>query len=263
MDVIKQKIITSKLDIKDCIIINTPPKDLNLSDIVIGYNTGESRWKIIKLDDMKKFCILYDRFYKKENENKEHIFTLIFNPITLNICTFSGKIEIDDINEDGSFILKKDIYKFKFGTKESLDSQIDNIHIERKETKIMELKNMFMFASDPKYIIIKKKSDNILNDKYYKNKKDFLGNNLEKNYHPKSLVYIIQYLSKKGMYKTTILVGTKINYENPTGFNFKESKFEDYFKIYKDKLQNKKAFIFPMFLYYAKLIFNNAKIIFL
>ena len=263
MNNIIKKIINRNLDTNDYIITNKPPIDLKLSDIVIAYTTGNFRWKIIKLNDLKKYCILYDRFFKKDNDKVETIITLVLNPITLNVCTFVGKITIDSVNDDGSLILKKDLYTFKFGTKHSLDQEIDKIHIKRKETKLMELRNIFIFASDPKFIIVKKKISNILEKEYYFNNKDFNGEIIYEKYHPKTLVYIIQYLSKYGKYKTSIIIGVKSESEYPTGYNYKESKFEEYFIVHRDKIIEKKAFIYPMLLYSAKLIYKNAKIIIL
>ena len=259
----KNKIINRNIDINDYIIQSRPPSNLKLSDIVIGYTTGNSRWKIIKFNDLKNCCILYDRFFKKDNNKKEQIITLVLNPITLNVCTFVGKVEIHSIKKNGSLILTKDNYKFKFGSKHSLDQEIDEMHIERKETKLMELRNIFIFTSDPKFIVVKKKFTDIFKLDYYLNNQNIDGEIIHDVFHPKTLVYIIQYKSKSGKYKTSILIGVKSNSKFPTGYNYKESKFEEYFLIHSQKIIEKKAFIYPMLLYYAKLIHKNAKIIIL
>ena len=84
---------------------------------------------------------------------------------------------------------------------------------------------------------------------------------IHNTFHPKTLVYIIQYKSNSGKYKTTILVGKGANSTHPSGYSYKTSKYEDYLKYYTNSLIDKNAFMFPMMWHYANIIFNNSKVI--
>jgi hypothetical protein len=263
--VLKNKIINRSLTFDDIEEHNTPPDDFGLHDNMIAYNI-DNQWRVIKLDNFVNVCVLHTKTIEKK---KTKDITLILNPITLNACLFEGVVNIRDVDEfTGRLILQHEKTVFQMGMSYStIDGDI-KVKVKRREVKIMELRDVFIFSSDPKYITIN--TDPIINmgealkllpTSFYTNKKDHRQENITEKYHPKTLVYIIQYKSKSKKYKHTIVQGRGINARNPSGYKYKDSKIEDYLRQYTPQLINKEAFIFPMFLYYAKIIFPRAKII--
>ena len=252
---LKKKYINSK----DFDILKIVNDNFNIDDDVILYNNGLNN-KVILLNDMKKLIKVNDIF--NINKKKENI-TIILNPITLNVCGYFGDIKILSINEEGSFILGKNEYKFRMGDEFYLINDSTKNKIKRIQVCILKLKDVFKNYFDPIYIIPKKLNKKLINEDFYENKKDHNDKLIKDRIHPKTLVYIIQYTSSTNKKKTTILIGKDANTKNISGYNFEKSKFHIYFNEFKDEIYKKKSFIFPMLWYYAKLQYPQSKIIFL
>jgi hypothetical protein len=234
------------------------PDNYSLYDKVIAYIVdGKSR--VIKLDDMVRCVVLYDK-----DGNKNDL-TLITNPITLQTSLFNGIVKVKDIEKDtGRMILLTGDYEFKMGRKfmkRIYSDKKNKILIERFECRIMTLRDLFTSESDPLYITVKKPFTDIFPSDYYSNKKDHYGKIAYDVYHPKTLVYLIQYKSTSGKYKNTILIGADANSDRATGYEYKKAKFNIYMMIYADKIKEKGSFITPILWHYAKDIYKKSRII--
>jgi hypothetical protein len=253
-----KEIIKRHIDTTQYTVSSVVPTNYNLYDTVVVY-VVDSEWRVIKLSDMIKACILYD---KKTIDDKIEDVSIIVDPISLNACMYSGIVKIKDIDENNRLVLEVDKQIFLMGMRYStLDGANNNIKLERYQVQIMQLRDVFIFKSDPKYIVINTKLKDIIPVNYYIDKLDYNKNPIISTFHPKTLIYVIQYKSSSGKYKTTILVGTGASSEKQTGFNYKNANFDDYFKLYIDTLEEKNAFIFPMFWYCANNIYKKSKII--
>ena len=259
MNINVENIKNNDINSKEFEISKIVPDNYNIDDNVILYNNGINN-KVLLLNNMINLIKIKDIFVL--NKKKEDI-TIILNPITLNTCGYFGEINITKFNEDGSLMLKKNKYEFKMGDEfYTINDDLKN-KLKRIQIGILKLKDVFKNYFDPVYIILKKKLKNIFDQKFYTNNRDHFNKLIKERIHPKTLVYILQYTSTSGKKKVTILVGKDANSSTPSGYNFEKSKFNIYFNEYKEEIYKKKSFIFPMFWYYAKIQFNESKIIFL
>jgi hypothetical protein len=244
------KIKNTSASLDDCIIGADISENTSLYDIFVTYYI-DNKLKIIKLDDMIGTVILYDGDV-----------TLIVNPLTLASCIYYGHVTIIDIDKDtGQLLLKRSPEEPSFKLGETiLYIGKSQLNIKTIQCKIMVLRDIFMFDSDPVYIKIKN-PQHIIPKAYMENKQDMHNNIIHETYHPKTLVYVIGYTSTSGKRKHTIIIGRGANSKTPTGFNFKNSKFSTYIKVYADKLEEMQSYIYPMFWFSANKIFGDAKII--
>ena len=237
-----KKILTRNVNQDNFVVSQIIPKNFFLNDKVIIY-FKDSEWKVIKFEDMIKICILYDRDS-----------TLILNPITLITCVIDGHAKVMRIDKHNGQMT------IKVGDLEFILEKNDH---PKKEAQIMTLRDVFIFKSDPKYITITTSLTEIIGTRYYSNYLD--QNNMiiphVNTFHPKTLVYIIQYTSYSGKRKSTIIVGKDACSKKITGYDYKKSDFNDYFKTFSEKLEKMDTFIFPLLWYSANLLFSGSKIV--
>jgi len=82
--------------------------------------------------------------------------------------------------------------------------------------------------------------------------------------HPKTLVYVIAYKSSQtNKFKNTIIVGVDANFQNISGFDVNESKFQKYFENNKEKINEKFGYIFPTCWFATRIFLKDSPIIFL
>jgi hypothetical protein len=114
----------------------------------------------------------------------------------------------------------------------------------------MEHREIFAFDSDPKYLIIETKEKSIFNIDYYLDKNGVYGETLDTEFNPKSLIYVMQYYSKTdNAYRHLILMPASISKPEVVGYKYKESLIWKYMEQNKEKIIEKKAFIYPILLY--------------
>lgn len=245
-----KKIKNTSAKLSDCIIGADISTNTSLYDIFVTYYI-DNKLKIIRLDDMIGTVILYDGDV-----------TLIVNPLTLASCVYYGHVTIIDVDKyTGQLLLKRspDEPSFKLG-ETVLNIGKSQLNLKTIQCKIMVLRDIFMFDSDPLYIKVKN-PQHIVPKSYMENKQDIHNETIHETYHPKTLVYVIGYTSNSGKRKHTILIGKGSNSATPAGYNFKNSKFSTYIKVYADKLEEMQSYIYPMFWFSANKIFDDAKII--
>lgn len=271
-------IMSRKLNIDDYDIEAKPTNDISLTDNVVIFHSG-SRWRIIKLSVMLQYPVLYSKYWNINSEQYMDI-TLVVCPITLRSFIFRDKIEIVDILENKTLVLKKisdnEDKIFYLGIPyiinhddESANSENVITHIKRNEVKIMTLRDTFLFATDSDFIVLKdtkKKSllETVISLKYYENKSDINNNPIDTIFHPKTLVYIIQYYSTKSMmYKQTVLINKDISKTRITGYSYKRTGIWEYLSMFHEDFKKKNAVIFPILWYMVDILYPNSKVVLL
>ena len=234
------------------------PDNLSLRDKFIMW-TINNKINVIKLHDMTKAVILY---YPINHNKIKNIISLVVNPITLHTCAYMGKISIVDVDEEtGNFMLELNDRTFSMGDNSTYLNGKNELELHIIDCKIMILRDIFMFEPDPIYVTITKSLTDIFPLSYYTNSTDHENNTLYESYHPKTLIYAIKYKSTSGKYKVTLLVGAGANSNEPAGMGYKRSKFDDYIRVYADKLSDKHSYIFPIYWYSANKLFKKYNIV--
>ena len=254
-----QSYVNNILTKDDYIVNNILPSLYNLYDYVVIYFDG-NKWKLVLLDIMTSYPILYDTY---QNNEKTYDITIALCPISLRSVVFKGKFKIKTydntimlLTDDNNNILPIDLGQ-KLNTNNIMLSN------RRSEIKIMILKEALIYTSDPLFITTDKKY--VKNNTYYN---DMLNYNNEiipdGLIHPKTLVYIIQYKSiKKDEKKYSIIISK--NYKNNivSGYNFKNDGYISYLAEFQTKIINRDGFIFPCLWYIAKLSYPNSRIVYI
>jgi hypothetical protein len=233
---------------------------IKLSDQIVLYNIS-NQWKVIPLLLLLAFPIIYDEYIEN---TKAHTISIVLCPVTMRSNIFMGKF-IFHSYYGTTMILKEEhsetIMPITSGIKIN-EKLIVNTN-KRFEIKIMTLKNALMMAPDLIFIQHRKKLKPIINLSYYSNKKDINNNDLDLLFHPKTLVYIVQYKSyKTGNEKTSILMGNDSTRDNVGGYDLKKSKLFEYLNKYQQKIINREGYLYPILWYIAKDEYPQAKIIF-
>ena len=100
----------------------------------------------------------------------------------------------------------------------------------------------------------------ILNESYYKDIYDLNQNKIESVYHPKTLVYILQFYTDN--LKTNILLlGNDIKKSKISGYNLVKSGLTKYLNKRNEKIIDKNGFSIPILLYIAEKEYKNLNIV--
>ena len=80
-------------------------------------------------------------------------------------------------------------------------------------------------------------------------------------FHPKTLYTVIRYTGHKGDSKVTLVVPEGANNNKAYGYEPKKAKIDQYLAEQTEKLIEKKAFIYHILAYTARIIYKDAKVI--
>ena len=264
-----KKIIMSRIINKDDynVFSTNVEKYFNLRDNVICFYNGLN-WNAILLEDMLAYPILYFEFWHEKSQTT-YINSLVVCPITMRMMLYKGIIEIIDIVKDRLYLKNLDTDDEFFmdlpytghydekGNVKKIKSQT-----KRHEVRLLTLRDLFLVISDPKYIVLKNKEKKIIKDDYYTNRYTYDNLPIYTMFHPKTIVYMIQYYSKaNNKYKYIVLIGKNISKTEVTGYNTKASGIFDYIKSNYDKLTNKRAYIYPIFWFMVDKIYNDVNVL--
>lgn len=248
-------------------ITKNPHKYFSVVENVVCFFNGID-WCCIPLSDMLAFPVLYyDFWYDKDKIMLEN--SLVVCPITMRSMIYKGKIKIIDIVDDRLFLSNTDTND-QFFMDSPYTGHIDDMgkekriksHVKRHEVKIMVLRDIFSFSSDPKYMIPENKERQLVYHDYYSNRLTWQGYGIYTTIHPKTIVHIVQHYSYSSLsYKYVVIVGKDVNKDTVTGYNHKLSGFGAYMNQYKKELILKKAFIYPIFWFMVERLYKTAKII--
>lgn len=264
-----KKLLFTRLLTKDDykFIAKNPHKYFGVGENVVCFFNGID-WCCIPLNDMLAFPVLYyDFWYDKDKIMLEN--SLVVCPITLRSMIYKGKIKIIDIVDDRLFLSNTDTddqffmdQPYTGHTDDQGNEKKIKSHVKRHEVKIMILRDIFSFSSDPKYIVPYNKERQLVYQDYYTNRLTWQGFGIYTTIHPKTIVHIIQHYSHSSrVYKHVVIVGRDVNKDSISGYNHKLSGFGAYINQHKKDLIQKKAFIYPIFWFMVERLYKTAKII--
>ena len=239
-------------------ITNNPPKKLALSDQVLCFN-NLSEWIIIEMDQFLKTPIIWTQLYK---EDKLEDVSIVCCPRTLRASVFDGKLKSKYYDNERLILETEDKSLTPIDLNVAIDDN-NNLEINKRyQVSIQTLRNSLVAFYDVKYLHPNKKSYKyIINKNYLSNRLDEYDQEIlsDTDYHPKTLVHIIQYLSEKGKRKITILIGKDSSTIDSLGYDNKKSGFDNYILNFENKIIEKDAFIMPILYYKALKIYKHAK----
>lgn len=236
------------IDVNTESIKSKVPDNIVLSDYVVVLNY-KTEWLIIQLDLLLSYPIIH-------LSNNDSITSILLCLKTLRSMAIPAKVLFDSYDKDNEYDIN-----FKLESNESIIFDDRNINLKRNQCKIQSLRSALIEYGDVKYLHhpfeINLKLKNYYLNNYDANGKDIT--NLQ--FHPKTLVTLIQYIEKEKI-KTTILIGLSSNIMNSTGgYEPKKDKIDGYLAQMVDKLVEKDAFIINCLLYTARILYPNSKAI--
>ena len=256
--IIDSKIELNKRIIKESTFVPSPPKNLSLYNKVAVYNDGR-QWKVIPLSVLLIYTVIYDKHFDKvkdkDGNNIISDISITFCPYTFCSIIYFGKYTPVSKIYNGNVVLKNE--------ENILLSQMKGTpFIRKKEVKIMILRNVISNYPDCSYFDETNLGDlkSVIDDDYIINQKIlYPTKHKNKKFHPKTLIYGIEYKSKditKKDYKYSAIVG-----KNNNSFNFVKSGFVDYFDNVIERIRNKGGVIIPCFWYGWTSMHGEVKII--
>lgn len=237
-------------------VLHELPKEYKLTTSVLSYFTG-NEWRCISIIPMLKHLILHDQ-YIDSSSNRKHDISVILCPITMMSCVVDGKFYPKKL--DKMLICEND-------KKEEFNFFSSNF--KKREIEIKKIRNLFVDHPDLKYIMSNnQKTKFIISKSYYKNNLNFnntdYSDKLKKKFivHPKSLVYLLEYIeSTTNKKKYTIILGKSLNKNLPKGYNGESSGINKYIQIHNNELRYKNGFIFQILFVSAISMFPHSKLI--
>lgn len=234
--------------------------NFKLKDKIVAFFDGRD-WNVIRLDFMHSHPIVYYKYWS-DKDNVYYDNSLLVCPITMRSMIYKGKIRISHLQNYELWIENtstQDVFPISNPYTGHLDAEGKEkkikSHVKRHEVKVMEHRDIFAFDSDPRYVSFtlyngKTKSTNILDPRYYEDRFDMHRKTVDCILHPKTLVYVVQYYSKTdNAYRHMVLCGPDMNGENVTGYEYRSSRVWKYMEDNRDRLIEKRAFVYPMIWY--------------
>ena len=266
MDQKYQILSVDDYEIKDDFIHN-----FSLYDNACAINNGKY-WVVFPLSYLHEYPIIY--FYHNNNNNNNNNNNdddnkTIKNHVSLLFCLLTSRcVMIDDNYEFVKYIDDRAIFKNNKNELLPIDLGIiidnkNNVEIKKRyQVRLNILRNCLIEFQDIKYLHLKNKKHIKKSPDYYNNYLNHINQDINiSDYHPKTLVYLITYLSKSNKYKTTIIIGVDATYDFVTGYDSKKSGFDEYISKNHNELIERDSFIMPILYYYAKKLYYDSKII--
>lgn len=229
-------------------ITSKVPDDITLSDYVVVFNYKTS-WLIIQLDLLMNYPIIHIK-------NNDEFLSVLLCLKTLRCMAIPAKVIFDSYDKENEYDIT-----FKLESNESIIFDDRNQNLKRIQCKIQSLRSALIEYGDVKYLSHPFEV-NLKLKNYYLDNYDINGKNITNlQFHPKTLVTLIQYIEKEKI-KTTILIGSTSNIMNSTGgYEPKKDKIDFYLASMVDKLVEKDAFIMNCLLYVSRILYPNSKAI--
>jgi len=258
-------------------INSKPSKNISLNNKVLCFN-NLNEWIVIELEQFFKTPIIWTNIYL---DNKAIDASIVVCPRTLRSSVFEGKLKFSQYDGERLILEKKDKTLVPIDLNISIDINAELEPNKRYQIYIQTLRNALVDYYDIKYLHPKNNKTDKTNktDKKYIINKNYLTNTLNEfgeeivynkdidkdrlSYHPKTLVHIIQYTSKSGERKISIIIGKDSNNIDIKGYDNKKSGYDDYLLKFSDDIIKKECFIMPILYYKAIQVYKNAKIIIL
>jgi len=233
------------------------PKKLLLKDIMICYFDGLTN-KIIPFDIIRSYPIIHTKYI--ESNDKSVDISVIVCPFTLTSLVIEGIFYPTSYVKNSCLVVSDGVNTFPV---------IENPpkFTKRYQISVRILRNVFTEYPDCKYMVLNNNIElkPLLNIDYFYNKKIlFSYDSPPDQFHPKTLVYLIQYKSSKDHNdRVTIIVGRDANSDKASGFDIKTSGVLNYLRESDEKIIEKFGFVIPLLWFSWKSFYPNSKIIFL
>jgi len=247
-------------------VLDNIPLDCNirLSDPVVVYNSG-SEWKRVPLDKMLRIGILQDYYVI---QSQQYHISVIVCPLTLITITLKDSVTFDSY--DGEIMIVANGSK-KIRINEKADTE------KRIESFVMTLRDSMISFPDARFIYIETNRDFLVISLFPQASSDYYDDNfiigngkvnsvINSKYnsiHPKTVVLLVQYINSDQNIKNAVIVGTDAKLDSVSGYDVRKSGIRDYVKSYQDDLIEKNGFLMPIMWHYAKILYQNAKFIYL
>lgn len=236
-----------------------PPPNVGLHDVMVCYFDGGSR-KVLPFSLAMTYPIIHDKCVSQED--KVYDVTLATCPWSLASIVLEGKFTATNSVSDSCLVITNGTKTFPI-IKEPREKEL-----KRYEVDIKMLRNVFTEYPDCRFLVTNEEfrvATPLLPLDYYKNTEiPFPVQVPPGNIHPKTLVYLIQYISSKdASFKATVLVGRDATATEVTGYNMIKSGVYEYVMKYEDKLKQKLGYVMPLLWFSWKSSLPDAKIIFL
>ena len=258
-----EKIIKSRILHKTDFEYSSDTDKIKLSNKIVLFNNNQY-YCAIPLSYCLTYPIIYDKFTTVNNKIID--VSIVVCPLTLHAIILEGLYEFVTYEND-VFILRdvndiNSVVPININLKLQSNNFIQNI--KRFEIKILTLKSAILYVPDMLFLTTNKPIEYIINLDYYTDTLDIDNKEIDSLIHPKSLVYVIHYKSfNDDVEKNSILLCKDINENEFSGYDTKKSKLFDYIDKYQNKIIEREGFLIPVFWYYAKNIYPDAKIIYI
>ncbi len=263
--------------IKDPIFVPRIPNEYELNCPVIVYHNGRKH-RIISRELMMRYPIIYDKYYDPVSaQASDSTNTGSISDITVTYCPYTSSsiiyfgffIMTDKIfnsniilqNMDNpdkivvqltGLILKRSSIRPNPSLKDGniYSPNTKDMVIRKSEIKIMTLRNAISKYPDSTYLDISQyKKRELLDDSYNCNKEILYPlTNSSSEYHPKTLVYGIEYLSKKdGSKKYAAIISKDASKNKVNSVDVIKNGYDKYFYEMIDNIREKGGIVIPCF----------------
>lgn len=264
MNLLKTRILT-KDDYH--IIVNRTYRSFNIDSKVVCFYNGID-WNVVLLEDMSAYPVLYFDFWS-EKDNVTYENSLVVCPLTMRSMIYKGKIRITDVINDRLYLLNTDtddefFMELPYTGHFDAEGKVKKIksHVKRFEVKILVLRDAFMFLIDPKFIVVNVRERSLIRESYINDRFTYNGYPIYTVFHPKTLVHVVQYYSRKTEnYKYLVLIGKDIDKDRATGYSFKTSGIWSFIEQHREEFIEKRAYIYPMFWFMVDRLYKDAQLI--
>lgn len=252
-DILK-KINSMKMNVEDRYINNPEYKNrslnIDLSEPVVIYNDGK-KWKCVQVKTLLCYPIIHDIYFDNETVKQKDMLniSLTFCPFTYTPIVYEGTYQMTGEVYQNNIIIRD----MENPTRVLL--QIDGIAISpngdemvRKwEAKVMRYRDAITYHPDSLFLPTSFSEDKLLVplDYFHTSTIIYPLEKRAKVYHPKTLVYGIEYYNK-GKLDYSVVVGKDAGKE-PSGIDINKSGVYDYLSEHLDGLIEKTAVIIPCF----------------
>ena len=236
------------------------PNNLNISDIVVVYNDGRL-WKIVPLDTALSHPIIYDKYYENDGNIVSDI-SITYCPYTSCAITYFGKYKLTNKVYNSNIILEnnKNYMVQMLGVLYSKYNKIIPSIIRREEVKIMTLLNALTRYPDCLFLHYTVKMNPLVNKEYLTNDKIMYRiNKLSDRFHPKTLLYGIEYINNIKKYSAIMGDGANKNKHNSRDYN--KNKFNIYFVKMMDEIRERHGIVYPVYWFAWYAMFPNTRVI--
>nr|QBK88528.1 MAG: hypothetical protein LCMiAC01_02050 [Mimivirus LCMiAC01] len=235
------------------------PTNIKLKDIVLVYNDGKV-WKIVPIKILLRYPIIYDKYYDMiRTKNGKYIISTIsitYCPYTSCGLIYFGKyVPTGEVYNNNIILTNKknqssEIMAQMIGTLYSrkTNKPVPGV-IRREETKIMTLRNALGKYPDCMYLHKTSNSDikPIVGMDYIKKDKIYYPiTNESIRYHPKTIVYGIEYI-KDAQDKYSVIVGDDATKNKSGGQDYKKAKYDLYFEKKIEDIRDRSGIIIPVY----------------